>query len=316
MNISLSPNDTLGRLLHTFTATAYEIAENNFNSIQSFGLIDNHSVDNRVLAWETIDIHKRLYEEGRTDNNLLNYKAVSLRLEGLLPGDKLILNDERTIVIGATGAYNLELDAGIEIASITFVPQNDNITIRHQGTLTYAYYRTTMNKFDTIKDISIIDVPVKQMQGPCYNLIAQFDDIKYQLQKIHFIHAKQIDFNNTNLNDNLLTINGNPISLIEIKEYDMKNVDTFDITFGSNIQLEICYQINEIIYDIEPSLSEYIDYHRELDKLNNAIYHETTSTPPAYIINQQKLVQEKYNDFIKALETKLREQEAIEGETV
>lgn len=314
MNVSLSPNDTLGRLLHTFTATAYEIAENNFNSIQSFGLMDNRNINNEVLAWETIDIRKRLYEEGK--ENLLNYKAVSLRLEGLLPGDKLILNDGREIVIGATGAYNLELDVGIEVTSIKFVPQNDNVVIRHQGTLTYAYYRTTMNKFDTIKDINIIDVPIKQMQGPCDNLVAQFDDIKHQLQKIHFIHAKQIDFNNTNLYDNSLTINGSPISLIEIKEYEMKNVDTFDITFGSNVQLEICYQINEIVYDIEPSLSEYIGYHTELNKLSNMIYQETTSTSSADIINQQKIVQEKYNAFIKALEIKLREQEAIEGETV
>lgn len=41
MNVSLSPNDTLGRMLHTFSATAYEIGENDVeelikNSIISF----------------------------------------------------------------------------------------------------------------------------------------------------------------------------------------------------------------------------------------------------------------------------------------
>jgi hypothetical protein len=30
MNVSLTPNDTLGRMLHTFNGTAYEIAEYNF----------------------------------------------------------------------------------------------------------------------------------------------------------------------------------------------------------------------------------------------------------------------------------------------
>ena len=30
MNTSLSPNDTFGRMLHTFTTTAYEIADYNF----------------------------------------------------------------------------------------------------------------------------------------------------------------------------------------------------------------------------------------------------------------------------------------------
>jgi hypothetical protein len=33
MNISLSPNDTLGRMLHTFTATAYEIAKSDIDSL-------------------------------------------------------------------------------------------------------------------------------------------------------------------------------------------------------------------------------------------------------------------------------------------
>jgi len=32
MNTSLSPNDTLGRMLHTFSSTAYEIAENNHSN--------------------------------------------------------------------------------------------------------------------------------------------------------------------------------------------------------------------------------------------------------------------------------------------
>lgn len=39
MNVSLSPNDTLGRMLHTFTCTAYEIAEWNFKNLISMDLI-------------------------------------------------------------------------------------------------------------------------------------------------------------------------------------------------------------------------------------------------------------------------------------
>jgi hypothetical protein len=34
MNVSLSPNDTLGRMLHTFNATAYEIADYNFQNLK------------------------------------------------------------------------------------------------------------------------------------------------------------------------------------------------------------------------------------------------------------------------------------------
>lgn len=38
LNISLSPNDTLGRMLHTFSATGYECAENTIEKLQELGL--------------------------------------------------------------------------------------------------------------------------------------------------------------------------------------------------------------------------------------------------------------------------------------
>jgi hypothetical protein len=40
MNVSLSPNDTLGRMLHTFQCTAYEIAEWNFKNLSDLKLIN------------------------------------------------------------------------------------------------------------------------------------------------------------------------------------------------------------------------------------------------------------------------------------
>jgi len=33
MNVSLTPNDTLGRMIHTFNATAYEIEEYNVDNL-------------------------------------------------------------------------------------------------------------------------------------------------------------------------------------------------------------------------------------------------------------------------------------------
>jgi hypothetical protein len=39
MNISLSPEDTLGRMIHTFSCTAYEIAENNYNNLEAYSFI-------------------------------------------------------------------------------------------------------------------------------------------------------------------------------------------------------------------------------------------------------------------------------------
>lgn len=40
MNVSLAPNDTLGRMLHTFSCTAYEVAKNNHQNRLAYGVIN------------------------------------------------------------------------------------------------------------------------------------------------------------------------------------------------------------------------------------------------------------------------------------
>ena len=44
MNVSLSPNDTLGRMLHTFSATAYEIGDTKDIVIVKGGTNDERTV--------------------------------------------------------------------------------------------------------------------------------------------------------------------------------------------------------------------------------------------------------------------------------
>lgn len=40
MNVSLSPNDTVGRMIWTFSATAYEIAENTYDNLKKYKLVE------------------------------------------------------------------------------------------------------------------------------------------------------------------------------------------------------------------------------------------------------------------------------------
>ena len=41
LNTNLTPTDTVGRMLHTFSCTAYEIADNNYENLVALGFIDN-----------------------------------------------------------------------------------------------------------------------------------------------------------------------------------------------------------------------------------------------------------------------------------
>jgi hypothetical protein len=51
MNTSLSPNDTLGRMLHTFTSTAYEMAEYNFSNLVKFNFFKKETIYRRHMSF-------------------------------------------------------------------------------------------------------------------------------------------------------------------------------------------------------------------------------------------------------------------------
>jgi hypothetical protein len=55
MNVTLTPEDILGRMLHSFDCTAYEIAEYNFEGLDKYNLIAGYTEDN--LKRYTIDLN-------------------------------------------------------------------------------------------------------------------------------------------------------------------------------------------------------------------------------------------------------------------
>lgn len=61
MNSSLSPNDATGRMLHTFTSTAYEIADFTFENLASYGFLQTTDPTTIQRRWETVEfetLHK------------------------------------------------------------------------------------------------------------------------------------------------------------------------------------------------------------------------------------------------------------------
>jgi hypothetical protein len=64
LNISLSPENRLSRMLHTFSCTAYEVEEFNYNNLIQLGFLDpNHSLttfvaEKTVYLRDFIDIDK------------------------------------------------------------------------------------------------------------------------------------------------------------------------------------------------------------------------------------------------------------------
>lgn len=54
MNSSLQPNDTLGRMLHSFTSTAYEVADYDFKNLKTFNFIGQPQTIKRISGSKTL----------------------------------------------------------------------------------------------------------------------------------------------------------------------------------------------------------------------------------------------------------------------
>lgn len=126
IKISMTPEQKLGRLLHNFSATAYEIAEVNYENLLSYGFLyitDNKSVE--ISQFKEIDLGSQTNDwfewnekNLRSKNLIADYDSVhSLSLTGMLSGDKITVvysnGQEEDIIIGPFGSYYLESREGV-----------------------------------------------------------------------------------------------------------------------------------------------------------------------------------------------------------
>ena len=182
MNVSLTPNDTLGRMLHTFNATAYEVAEYNYTNLSSFGFIRLEDPEVAQLRFETIDLgetyyntelQKRVYTYA--DGVPINRHPIyTVRLTDLIPGDRLILSfnnrPDQLIQIGVTGSYYVDL--GTAIKSIRF-----DTGVTPKGSMTYSYYSIQSNVFDKISNVTITEIPGQQFIGE-HDILKEIEYVK------------------------------------------------------------------------------------------------------------------------------------------
>ena len=163
MNVSLSPQDGLSRMLHSFSCTAYEIAEFTISNLKYYGLVDLNEETALQTRWKTIV----LKDAGNKDNltpSLLPVAAYSIKFEEMMPGSKVFVGAGKntSIVIGATGTYFASF-ADSPITNVSFEWSQDM-----NGLFTYSYRSRAITVFGTINDVSIVDVPVRQFIGERY----------------------------------------------------------------------------------------------------------------------------------------------------
>ena len=221
MNVSLSPLDTLGRMLHTFQCTAYEIAEWNFKNLINLNLItlpDNQTSNIKIAQIQPkqmIEVQKQSLAEFKNQYSIFDlyndYKSISfgkeaygLNITEATPGTILQFTFSKSsadlptvlIEIGGTGAYYVQTReygvTGLQLVSGGW----DDLKI------TFEYYdNTPTDAFNNIANLTLTD-EIRRFIGPGYNLnipargsVANqnhiISDIRRDVGNFHYIRVEK-----------------------------------------------------------------------------------------------------------------------------
>lgn len=192
MNTSLTPNDTLGRMLHTFNTTAYEIDECNFMNLDKYKLLSIPTIDNRIMKFNSVNL--REVSQGTDWKYEPGYAMYKARIVGASPGSQfefafngIAQSDTSTYEIGSTGTYQIEPDDGMALTSVQLL---NSVQHNDSAILEYGYYDTSIP--DYFSYISNITTRTEASQIIGYddeiNVIpAKLEDIRRQVSHFYSI---------------------------------------------------------------------------------------------------------------------------------
>ena len=174
LNVSLTPKTELGRMIHEFTCTAYEIADFNYQSLLDLGILSVNEINEIEQQWFTKDTSSLFAPEnyntvtGYYNLNLDNKDLVGFQCTGFAPGDKIRITIKgqavpTEIMIGTTGTYIY--DEGKPIVGIAILPIDEDLG-DFPRTVLLATSGYANQPFDTIASINTHTQIGDQIVGP------------------------------------------------------------------------------------------------------------------------------------------------------
>ena len=341
MNSSLSPDDKLSRMIHTFSTTATEIDEFNYQKLNEYSLISAQEPDTKQLRWKTVNIRELINTNGGVngvewlsiggENNIMSIQFIDM-----IPGDKFKIEfaaggqEPLEIQIGTTGAYYIEFDEA---------PRQVLINRKsRQGQVTYSYYGTSLHHFDTYSYIKMDDIPIIQLTDTTGNQdIKEFyglEDIKHRITKYYFLNFTK-KYNAPADSSFKFWIDGKEIDISETDDFQLiKSEHIPEIKLGTGVCLDISIQRREIEYDVEENdadvkaaKDEYLIAHNSLmnyiktNNINTSIDLNEMDNSDAWFEKTEKYKEtlsdlksdrkDKYDKFIEQLERALKEKEVL-----
>lgn len=171
LNISASPNDTLGRMIHTFTCTAYESLENSFVNLREYGYLNvepSFTID-RMHFSATTHVNNAPYngiqvlgDEVWSQNNLYMY---NITLRNLAPYASIVFFNTKSstpVSRNANEYGELKLLAGEKFKAFRFAA-NDSVS-KQLVTIDfdYVYSLSSSNEwkaFNKYKTVTVSNTP-------------------------------------------------------------------------------------------------------------------------------------------------------------
>lgn len=193
MDVSLTPNTTVGRMLHTFNATAYECAPFEYNAMVAHGIITpvpKEDIDDYVVQWRKIDypsgsdkFSHHYYTAGEDysvnlfQSNLGGGYTNYIEFRDWLPGSefKLVTDPGAKseyngvfIKIGPAGTYILD-DIQNVYGIYWHKPSKNNLynnnVLANGGTIRYQYRDQLKDDFNMVSNIETDIGMTRQIVG-------------------------------------------------------------------------------------------------------------------------------------------------------
>ena len=243
MNVSLTPNDTLGRMLHTFNATAYEIAEYNYQNLYNFNLIPilYNASQQDALCFKTIPITQIQTEKCNG--------VVMLSFDGFEIGTEIQLNDNRSITIRQNPEI-IYLDSDLIAINNISIDKEQSA----EATLTYGFYQPLFNSdFNRIKQIQTEEIYEEFFSSEdeidILALIDPKEEIEEEEIKISTFLSIDCILNTSTDIENHIIINNNPITITN-GIYSVKNLDNIsEFKVSKGVNAKVSYLKQHIIFD-------------------------------------------------------------------
>lgn len=210
MNVSMTPLDVVGRMLHSFSSTAYEIAECSFENLNEYGFITIPEADYHDFKVGQVKLANPADFEVIDNVILPSFPIYQASFTKVPPGTILGLNfvdgyGSIEVEIGSTGTYYvLAKDKAISRISLIKGADTDildrsiggklpDISEWEDAYLTFCYYdNKPTDNFSYVTDIYVQD-EFRQFIGIDHdiNIIELLEDIRRETGRFHYIRVTE-----------------------------------------------------------------------------------------------------------------------------